>query len=120
MGKLFGKCANCGAAIIGGVQEGDNRFCSKECHHFFQHPGFCEQCMADTSAEPVGGTFTLNVLFGTRLMSWGGENCPRCYSRVMRKWLWFLIPLFPVSAHYRVKYQTRKQYFSRRMKTVAS
>ena len=120
MGKLLGKCANCGLAIIGGVQEGDNRFCSNECHHFFQHPGFCEQCMADTSTEPVGGTYTVNVLFGTRLMSWGGESCPRCYSKVMRKWFWFLIPLFPVSAHYRVKYQTRKQYFSRRMKTVAS
>lgn len=116
MGKLFGKCANCGTAIIGGVQDGANRFCSNECHNFFRHPGFCEQCLADTSADPIGGTFTINVLFGTRLMGWGGETCPRCYSKTMRKWLWLLIPLFPVSAQYRVKYQTQKHYYSRRLK----
>jgi len=116
MAKLFGKCGNCGAAIIGGPQEGEVRFCSKECHEFFKHPGYCDQCQADTTQEPVGGTFTVNVLFGTRLMSWGGEVCPRCSSRVMRKWLWLLIPLIPVSGRYRVKYQTRKLYFSRKLK----
>jgi len=119
MGKLLGKCGNCGLTIVGGVREGDVRFCSKACRDFFKHPGYCEQCIADTTSEAAGGTFTLNVLFGTRLMGWGGEICPRCYSRVMRKWLWFLIPLFPVSARYRVKHQTPKLYFSRKLKITS-
>lgn len=119
MGKLFGKCANCGSAIIGGPREGENRFCSKECQHYFLKPGYCEQCVADTTAEGMGGTFTVNFLFGTRLMSWGGESCPRCFSKVMRKWLWILIPLIPVSGRYRVLYQTPKRYLSRRLMTSA-
>lgn len=115
MGKLFGTCSNCGITIVGGVQDGDKRFCSKVCHQYFSHPGFCEQCVADTTADGLGGTFTVNLVFGTRLMSWGAEACPRCYAKVMRKWLWILIPLIPVSNRYRVLYQTRTRYLSRRL-----
>lgn len=115
MGKLIGKCTNCGITIMGGVREGDNRFCSKVCRNYFVHPGFCEQCVADTTPESIGGTYTVNALFGTRLMSWGAEACPRCYSKVTRKWLWIAIPLIPVSGKFRVQYQTRSHYLSRRM-----
>jgi hypothetical protein len=117
MSKLFGECANCKTPIIGGVRDGNNRFCSKICRQFFLNPGFCQQCIADTTTESVGGTFTVNVLFGTRLMGWGAEPCPRCYAKVMRKWFWVLIPLIPVSGKFRVLYQTPKRYLSRRLQT---
>ena len=116
MGKIFGKCANCGLTTVGGTQEDGKSFCSKECREFFQAPKFCDQCVAETTQESLGGTFTINVLFGTRLMTWGSEACPRCYSRIGRTWLWILLPLFPVTGQYRVKYQTRKRYYSRKMK----
>ena len=116
MGKLFNKCANCSQTILGGVKEGELRFCSKQCRNYYAHPGFCEQCAHDTIQEGVGGTYTINVLFGTRLMAWGSETCPRCNSRVMRKWLWFLLPLFPVSAQYRVLYQSPKLFLSRKLR----
>jgi hypothetical protein len=116
MPKLFGKCANCRATLLGGGKEGENRFCSKECRQFFSHPNFCEQCIAESTPESLGGTFTLNYVIGTHLMGWGGgEPCPRCYAKVMRKWLWILLPLFPVTEKYRVLYQTRARYFSRKM-----
>ncbi len=116
MGKLFSKCANCGQAILGGVKEGELRFCSKHCRNYHAHPGFCEQCVHDTTQEGVGGTFTVNFVLGTHLMSWGSDICPRCNSRAMRKWFWFFLPLFPVSAQYRVIYQSPKLYLSRKLR----
>jgi endogenous inhibitor of DNA gyrase (YacG/DUF329 family) len=113
---IFGKCANCGATLIGGGKEGEARFCSNQCRDFHSHPGFCEQCIAETTAEGLGGTFSVNLIFGTHLMGWGSQPCPRCRSKVMRKWLWILIPLIPVSAKHLVLYQTRTHYFSRKLK----
>jgi hypothetical protein len=115
---IFGKCANCGATLIGGGKEGELRFCSDQCRNFHAHPGFCEQCQAETTADSLGGTFTINVVFGTRLMAWGSPLCPKCHSRVMRQWLWILIPLIPVSARHRVLYQTRTRYYSRKLKVA--
>jgi hypothetical protein len=115
MGKVFGKCANCGSLIVGGEREGDLRFCSSACHRYHLHPGFCESCLSQTSIEPIGGTFTFNLLFGTRLMGFG-SRCPKCYSIIKRKWLWLIIPVFPVSAKYRILYQTPRRYFSRKVK----
>jgi endogenous inhibitor of DNA gyrase (YacG/DUF329 family) len=114
MGKVFAKCANCGSAILGGESEGDLRFCSTVCHHYYRHPKFCDSCIAQTTDERIGGTFTVNLLFGTRLVGLG-EHCPTCYSIVKRNWFWFLIPLFPVSAKYRVLYQTPRRYLSRKL-----
>jgi endogenous inhibitor of DNA gyrase (YacG/DUF329 family) len=114
---MFGKCANCGATLIGG-KEGEVRFCSDQCRQFHSHPGYCEQCMAETMPEGLGGTFSVNLIFGTHLMGWGAKPCPQCRSKVMRKWLWIGIPLLPVSAKYRVLYQTRTRYFSRKMKVA--
>jgi hypothetical protein len=113
---MFGKCANCGSTLLGGGKEGEVRFCSAQCRQFHAHPGYCEQCLAETTPEALGGTFSVNLIFGTHLMAWGNKPCPRCNSKVMRKWMWILLPLFPVSAKYRVLYQTRSRYFSRKMK----
>jgi hypothetical protein len=113
---IFGKCANCGSTLLGGGKEGEARFCSDQCRQFAAHPRFCEQCAAETTPEGMGGTFSVNLVFGTHLMGWGAEPCVRCRSKVMRKWLWVIIPLFPVSPKYRVLYQTRTRYFSRKMK----
>jgi hypothetical protein len=115
---VFGKCANCGSVLLGGGKEGEARFCSEQCRRFAAHPNFCEQCQAETTTESAGGTFTVNLVLGTRLMAWGAQPCPRCNSKVMRKWLWVVIPLIPVSPHYRVLYRTRTQYFSRKMKAA--
>lgn len=115
---IFGKCGNCGAALLGGGKEGEVRYCSDQCRRFAGHPGFCEQCAAETTQEGVGGTFTVNFVLGTRLMGWGAEPCPRCRSKVMRKWLWLVIPVLPVSPKYRVLYQSPKRYLSRKMKVA--
>ena len=115
---ITGKCANCGSLLLGGGKEGELRFCSSQCSQFHSHPGYCEQCLAETTQEALGGTFSVNLIFGTHLMGWGAQPCPRCNSKVMRKWLWIVIPLLPVSAKYRVLYQTRARYFSRKMKVA--
>jgi hypothetical protein len=115
---MFGKCANCATTLIGGGKEGEARFCSNQCRQFAAHPGFCEQCAAETTPEGAGGTFTVNFVLGTRLMAWGEEPCSRCNSKVMRKWLWVVIPVLPVSPKYRVLYQTPKRYLSRKMKVA--
>jgi len=120
MGKVMSKCANCGGLLFGGTKEGELRFCSRQCRQYHSHPGFCEQCVHDTTEENVGGTFTVNLVAGTRLMAWGSDICPRCGARPMRKWFWFLLPLFPVSAQYRVLYQTPRRYLSRKMRIGAS
>jgi hypothetical protein len=112
--KAFGKCANCGTLSAGGRKEGDLRFCSKVCHQFYLQPGFCDACAAETTEGNIGGTYTLNVLFGTRLMSFS-KSCTVCHSAVTRKWFWFVLPLFPVSAKYRVLYQKPQTYISRKM-----
>lgn len=109
-------CANCGAKwLIGGVTEGEQRFCSKTCYHFWRHPGFCEQCTTVTTEESLGGTYTINLIFGTHLMGFGAK-CPTCNSQVKRKWFWFFIPLFPVSAPYRVIYVQPSRWISRKVR----
>jgi hypothetical protein len=115
---IFGKCANCGSALLGGGKQGEVRYCSAQCRRFAAHPGFCEQCSAETTQDGMGGTFTVNLVLGTRLMGWGAEPCPRCHSKVMRKWLWVVIPVIPISPKYRVLYQTPKRYLSRKMKVA--
>src|ERR1700747_3469235 len=65
---IFGKCANCSATLLGGGKEGEARFCCDQCRQFAAHPGFCEQCAAQTTPEGMGGTFSVNLVFGTHLM----------------------------------------------------
>ncbi len=111
------KCANCGAYVLFGLgpSEGEQKFCSKKCLQYWKHPGYCEVCTLDTTEESLGGTYTLNVLFGTRLMGFSSA-CPTCGSKVMRKWFWFVLPLFPVSKKYRVLFQTSDKFFSRKIR----
>ena len=111
---IVGKCANCATVIVGGPREGDLRFCSKVCRNFYLHPNFCEACLAQTEAKGMGGTYTFNVVFGTRLMGFGPE-CTTCHSVIKRKWLWFLVPVCPVSAKYRVLYSTPRRFLSRKV-----
>ena|ERR1700723_1019175 len=115
MGKLFARCANCGDPMAGGKQDGDLKFCSEGCLRFHRHPGFCDSCISQTSSESFGGTFTINFFFGTRLHGWG-EHCSECYSIVKRKWLWIIVPVFPVSAKHRVLYATPRRFTSRKIK----
>ena len=110
-------CANCnGWFLFGGETEGENRFCCQECFYFFRHPGFCESCTMGTTDEALGGTYTVNLVFGTRLMGFFGDHCATCYSTVKRKWFWFIPPLFPVSAAYRVIYVAPSRYISRKLR----
>jgi hypothetical protein len=113
---MFGKCANCGSIVLGSGKDGELRFCCVQCRQFHSYPGYCEQCRAETTQEAVSGTFSLNVVFGTHLMAWGNQPCPRCHSTVRRKWFFFILPLIPVSAKYRILYQTRTRFFSRKLK----
>lgn len=115
MGKIFGKCANCGDPMFGGKQDGDLKFCSENGLMFHRHPGFCQCCILQTTSDSLAGTFTINFFFGTRLHGWGA-HCNQCYSRIRRKWAWFIVPLFPVSAKYRVLYPTPRRYLSRKIK----
>jgi len=115
LSKIFGKCANCGATILFGPSEGEHKFCSKKCYQFWKHPGYCEVCTQATTDESVGGTYTVNFVLGTRMMGFGA-GCPTCGSREMRKWLWVILPLFPISARYRVLYQTSATFFSRKIR----
>jgi hypothetical protein len=115
MGKVFGTCANCHGAMIGGKQDGDLQFCCEACLKYYKHPGFCDSCVAQTSPEQMSGTFAYNFIFGTRLHGWG-ERCKQCNSIVKRKWFWFFLPLFPVSAKYRLIYSAPRRYHSRKIK----
>ena|ERR1700723_1590803 len=116
MGKIFGKCSNCGGVMIGtGTREGELSFCSDACQRYYHCPGFCESCLSQTSPEQVGGVFTFNLLLGTRLLGFG-EHCSQCNSVIKRKWFFLILPLFPVSAKYRVLYLSRRRYYSRKLK----
>lgn len=117
-------CDNCGVrwtlfspSILhgGAVREGEYLFCSKDCRAYFFHPDFCEECYEQTLPQDSGGTYTVNVMFGTRLISYG-RKCSTCHSRVVQKWAWFVTPVFPVGALYRVKYTQPGMFISRKLK----
>jgi hypothetical protein len=114
MGKIFSLCANCGDPIIGGKQDGELKFCSENCLRYHRHPGFCELCLSQTSTESLSLNFSVNFIFGTHLHGWG-PRCERCYSIVKRKWLWIFIPIFPISAKYRVLYPRPRRFTSRKI-----
>jgi len=115
---MFKKCGNCGTTIaFGGVQDGERSFCSTQCHEWALAPGYCQECMFATTNESLGGTFTMNLV-GTKIYALGcsGSKCTKCGSVPMRKWfVALLIPLFPVSAQYRVKYCAPTRWVSRKI-----
>lgn len=115
---ILKKCSNCSNTIaFGGKQDGDKIYCSKECHEWAKAPGFCQECRFATTEEGLGGTFTMNAV-GTKIYALGcsGGKCTKCGSVPMRKWFVVLfLPVFPVSAQYRVKYTTPRQWVSRKI-----
>ncbi len=114
---VFNKCANCGSTLIGGRREGELVFCSKQCQEWYHAPGFCEACAKSTNEKHLGGTFTLNLI-GTKLygLACKVKECPVCHSIPQRMWfVVILIPIFPVSREYRVKYMTAARYVSRQV-----
>lgn len=59
------KCTNCGATILfGGVKEGDQRFCSENCHHRFY---------VDLLAGQVP-----DEMIDARTLEVHGGDCPQC------------------------------------------
>ena len=115
---VFKKCGNCGTTIaFGGTELGDKVFCSQQCVDWAKAPGFCQECTFGTTNESLGGTFTMNLI-GTKIYALGcsGGKCTKCGSVPMRKWfVALLIPLFPVSAQYRVKYCAPTRWVSRKI-----
>jgi hypothetical protein len=100
--------------MMGGKIDGENRFCSNECLTNFKHPGFCQYCVSETTNDASGNLRTFN---GIGLRLYGGKNeCPICFSTVRKKWFCVVyIPLIP-GASYRIKYNTRRVFFSRKTK----
>ena len=119
------KCPVCEWPIFsGGVQDGENLFCSAICHEFFLYPDFCPACAAETTDLPPGNTTLVNG-FGTALYGGttrmeffrhgelgGSGKCPTCFSVVKTKW-WCLImiPVFQKQT-YRIK-NLRRGYLGR-------
>lgn len=111
---MIRKCKNCGDVMVLGKREGEHYFCSSECLNNFRHPGFCPDCSNETTDEPAGNLHTLN---GIGLRFYGKKHeCPVCFSAIRRKWFCVLfIPVIPCAA-YRVKFNTRTIFFSRKTK----
>ena len=97
-----------------GKKEDGHHFCSTECLNNYRHPGFCQDCLNETTDEPSGNLRTLN---GIGLRFYGAKHeCPTCYSTIKKKWFCVVfIPIIPRAA-FRVKYNTRSVFFSRKTK----
>jgi hypothetical protein len=102
--------------MVLGKNDGEFHFCSNECMHYFKHPGYCADCQKETTNNTAGSTVTWN---GIGLRFFGNlAECPTCFSVIKRKWFCFLfIPLIPLK-RYRMKYKTKKVYFSREIKSA--
>ena len=108
------KCTNCGSWVIGGETDANGTFCSNVCRTYFLYPGFCDSCRMATTDVSSGGTFTFNGI-GTALYG-SAEVCPTCASVVKRLFFTILfIPIIPLGK-YRVKYVTKKKFFSRKLR----
>ena len=82
---------------------------------------FCSSCAAESHDWPAPGTFTVNGVFGTRLIG-RASPCDTCGSSVKTLWFVFLLPLIPFGS-YRVlpvggASFVRSQYLSRRLPSV--
>ena len=107
------RCANCGNLIVFGKKDGENQYCNEVCLEHHKHPGFCAECVAETTDESPGGTYTMNGV-GTRLYGVAAK-CPTCRSVIKRKWFCILfIPVFPLKK-YRIKPVTANRYLGRRI-----
>lgn len=110
---LIKKCTNCGAALLLGKKVGDDLFCNDICLEHHLHPGFCPECVSETTEESPGGTFTLNGI-GIRLYGTDAK-CPTCRSVIKRKWFCIVfIPVIPLR-RFRIKPVTVSRYMGRRI-----
>ena len=86
---------------------------------FIRKTGFCRACYGSTTNESPGSTFTVNLVFGTRLMG-GSEQCPACGSMIQWLWFWFFLPIIPLG-RYRIKYLSdgllRSTYIGRKLRS---
>jgi hypothetical protein len=112
-------CTNCQTRILfGGQRDAAGVFCSWQCQTWFWQvqldlPPFCDHCLAETTEQSSGSTYTLNGI-GTSLFGWA-QPCPQCSSAVRTKCICvFFIPLIPLGK-YRVKFSTPQQFISRRL-----
>lgn len=106
-------CENCSSVMFGGITVGEHHFCSETCYRSWARPGFCEKCMEETSSEEMGGALAIYSI-GTQVLSESAE-CKICQSRIAWKWFCILIPLFPVSDHFRVLDVSPKTAMSRKL-----
>lgn len=97
-------CFHCQKKIyLKGHKVGDKLFCSKNCAAYFKaQNGFCENCLAETTAESTGNLWMFNGI-GTGLGVFPKKNseCPTCGSVIKRKWFFFGFPIVPYD-QYRV------------------
>jgi hypothetical protein len=94
-----------------GLQDGDNRFCNTQCRDHYKHPGFCAECVAETTNESPGNTGSINGI-GVRLYG-ASAKCPKCLSVIKRKWFSIIfIPVIPLK-RYRIKPMTATRYLGR-------
>jgi len=111
---MFERCNNCQRRVVYGRRAPKGVFCSKECEDFYERPGFCDNCLADTTSENAGSMSTFNAT-GTDLY-WRRHKCPKCHSIVQHKFFCvFLVPLLPLG-RFRVQYCAPRNYFSRRLR----
>jgi len=116
---MFESCANCRTLILfGGQRDSAGVFCSWQCRTWYWQvqldlPPFCDHCLAETTDQSSGSTYTLNGV-GTSLFGWE-RPCPQCNSAVRTKCAClFFIPLIPLGK-YRVKFSTPQQFISRKL-----
>ena len=109
------RCATCHAALVFGnyKHEGDE-FCSLPCLTASEYEGFCDDCIAATTADSGGLSFYIIDGVGFTFRGAGGR-CPRCHSILQREWFWLIFPLIP-GKWYRTRYQTQKECISRRLR----
>src|SRR5438270_13575965 len=109
---MLEKCNNCRRRVVFRQRTATGIFCSRECAEFYEHPTFCDTCLADTLPESAGSTTTINSV-GTKLC-WGRDKCPTCKSVVQHKFFCaLLIPILPLG-RFRVKRCSPQQYLSRK------
>ena len=116
---MFECCTNCRTLILfGGHRDAGGVFCSWQCRSWYWQvqldlPPFCDHCLAETSDQSSGSTYSINGV-GTSLF--GREQpCPQCNSAVRTKCAClFFIPLIPLGK-YRVKFSTPQQFISRKL-----
>ena len=111
------KCASCGSLIVFGMKAGENHYCDEQCLEHHKYPGFCKECISETTDESTGGTAVATFGVGTALFG-RAAKCPICHSVIKRKWFLVLfVPVVPLH-RFRIKPVTSTTHFARRLPEV--